>query len=427
MTESRDSPAATLPAQETAMPEAGADESTAESLPSMSVIVPVRNDPLNLDLCLRALRASDTLDYEIIVVDDASTDRTPEVAPWHGVGSIRMDDHSGPAAARNRGAQCARHPYLVFIDADVCVHPDTLRKLAETFLHDPTIDAVFGSYDQNPGAPDVLSQYRNLMHHYVHQTSNEEASSFWSGCGAIKRSVFLELNGFDAGYDQASVEDIEFGLRLGNAGHRVVLAKSIQVKHMKRWTLWGMIKCDVLRRGIPWTLLVLREGKLPNDLNLKYSHRLSVVLAGCLLTTLLVGSWYYRSLLLLPLVVLVGVLLIDHWTTKKPVPRWARVLTVLTAVATVSVMGYYELIGHRLIQLWSLLALAIVSGIVLLNLRFYLFYARVRRPLLLLLIIPLHVLYYLYSGFAFAVGLVLHLWRRGTRRAPSPQPKGDAP
>jgi len=333
--------------------------------PAISVIVPVRNDPENLELCLRALDASAYPAYEVIVVDDASIDATAEVARRHGVRLIRQETRSGPAAARNRGAAAARHPYLFFVDADVCVQPETLHLVAVKFLGAPSVDAFFGSYDASPGAPNFLSQYRNLLHHWVHQAGKEDASSFWSGCGAIKRSVFLDQGGFDTSYANASVEDIELGSRLRRAGHRVELVKSLQVKHMKRWSLWRMIRTDVRQRGIPWTKLLLRQGKIPDDLNLRHSQRLSALLAAGLVATLALGPWY-----------------------------------------------------HHLIRLWSLVALACLLGIVVLNLRFYLFLSRVKHPLFALLVVPFHVLYYLYSSLAFAAGLIVHLGRRRRRLRP---------
>lgn len=380
-------------------------------LPGISVVVPVRNDPEHLDLCLKALRSSTHPEYEILVVDDASTDNTIEVAESYGASVVRQAERTGPGGARNRGAKEAQYPLLLFIDADVCVREDTLLKVAETFRDHATVDALFGSYDQSPGAQNLLSQYRNLMHHYVHQEGNVEAATFWSGCGAIRRELFLELGGFDTVYGQPSIEDIELGARLREKGYRVVLAKEIQVKHMKRWTLRSMIKTDVMQRGIPWTLLLLREGQMPNDLNLKYSQRLSGLLAGGLLATLLAGSWYYRSILLVPLALFLGVLALDRWTRRRPIPTWGRLGVGVVLLGTVGAMLAYTVSGHNLYQLWILLAASLLGGIVLLNLRFYLFFARVKHPLFGLAVIPLHVLYFLYSGAAFAAGLGLHLWQ----------------
>lgn len=391
-----------------------------KSIPAISVIIPVRNDPANLEFCLQALDASEHPNFEVIVVDDASTDATAEVARRHGAQLISLETQSGPAAARNRGARIAQHPYLFFIDADVCVQPATLGQMATQFVSDPAVDAFFGSYDASPGAPNLLSQYRNLLHHFVHQGGNEEAFSFWSGCGAIKKSVFLDMEGFDTGYDNASVEDIELGSRLRQAGHRIALVKSIQVKHMKRWTLKQMILTDIQKRAVPWTLLLLRQGKIPNDLNLRHSQRLSAVFAACLVATLAVGSWFHPSMLLLPCIPFVGMLLIDRWSMHRPVPKWGRIAVGLTTAVTAAALLAFTDVGPNLMQPWTLLALGFLGGIVLLNLRFYLFLLSAKRPLFVLLVMPVHVLYYLYSSLAFAIGLVLHLTRRGRQAQSTP-------
>ena len=380
-----------------------------EDLPPVSVIVPVYNDPANLQSCLPALQASRYPRFEVLVVDDGSTDQTPHVARSHGVRVLRQEN-SGPATARNLGVRHARYDYVFFIDADVCVQPDTLRKAMETFVADPTVDALFGSYDRKPGARNAISQYRNLMHHFVHQQSCREAFTFWSGCGAVKRSVFLALGGFDTNYAKASIEDIEFGARLRENGYRVVLVKDVQARHMKRWTLRGMVRCDVLHRGIPWTRLLLRQKKLPDDLNLQHSQRLSVVLAALLLMTLLAGSVLIHSLLLFPpLMLLLGVVIIDHWSEREPVPAAVRVLMMIICAATTTsiCVGLYE--HSQWVGPWLALCTALLLGIVALNYRFYAFLAATKHPLFVPVVIPLQVLFFLYSGLAFGLGAVLHV------------------
>src|SRR5205814_2113371 len=127
--------------------------------------------------------------------------------------------------------------------------------------------------------PGAVSQYKNLLHHYVHQTGRAEAGTFWAGCGAIRREVFLAAGGFAASaYPRPSIEDIELGVRLTRGGRRVVLRPEIQATHLKAWTLASVVRSDVLDRAIPWTRLVLDEGRLPDDPNLPPSHRLTGLL-----------------------------------------------------------------------------------------------------------------------------------------------------
>jgi glycosyltransferase involved in cell wall biosynthesis len=130
--------------------------------------------------------------WELIVVDDASTDGTAGLAAGYADAVIRLTGRpSGPSYARNRGAEVARGEVLVFVDADVCVHRDTLRRFAWVFVDEPGVDAAFGSYDDQPPAPGLVSQYRNLLHHHIHQQSAGEAETFWAGCGAVRRQVPL--------------------------------------------------------------------------------------------------------------------------------------------------------------------------------------------------------------------------------------------
>jgi glycosyltransferase involved in cell wall biosynthesis len=262
--------------------------------PSISVIVPVFNGGATLEGCLQALGRSVTLgaSWECIVVDDGSTDNSGDIARAWGARVVRTGRiHSGPAHARTMGATEARAPILCFVDADVLVRPSTLHSFVELFEADPELVAAFGSYDAAPSAPGVLSQYKNLLHHFVHQSGREQASTFWAGCGAIRRSPFLEVGGFDSRYRRPSIEDIDLGYRLHSGGARIRLAKHIQVTHMKHWSLWDIIRTDVRDRALPWSALIARTGHLPNDLNLDVASRLSAISVYALGGLLVLGLW----------------------------------------------------------------------------------------------------------------------------------------
>src|SRR5271166_2754584 len=251
--------------------------------PRISVIVPVRDGSKHLPRCLEALGRSEYAQFEVIVVDDCSTDNSPEIAARYGARCLRTAQTMGPAGARNLGARHAGGEILLFVDADVVVPPATLRQVAEDFVRDPELAAVFGSYDDTPAWPTFISQYKNLMHHYVHQTSSESATTFWAGCGAIRRTVFEEFGGFDsATYDKPSIEDIALGLELTQSGRRIRLDRRIEVKHLKQWTVRNLLRADILYRAIPWTRLILNSRQLPRDLNLTYASRVSSLLVGVL-------------------------------------------------------------------------------------------------------------------------------------------------
>jgi hypothetical protein len=176
----------------------------------------------------------------------------------------------------------------------------------------------------------------------------------------VRKRVFDELNGFDERHTCPSVEDIEFGYRMAVAGRKVILDRSVLVKHLKKWTLGQMLKTDVVARGVPWTRLILRYQKMPNDLNLRWSQRGSVVMA-----------WSAPALLALAAA---GGLLADDANTLR------------VAIGT----------------------LACFLALVLMNLRFYLFLAKRRSIWFALAAVPLHWCFHFLNGISFLIGLTLH-------------------
>ena len=254
--------------------------------PSISVIIPVHNGGANFRRCMLSLAASVPAAKEIIVVADGDTDGSWRVAEEFGTQVLRIPTPGGPARARNLGARAARGDILFFVDADVTIPRDAMVQIADAFQHEPGLAAVFGSYDDEPFERNFLSQYKNLFHHYVHQTASEEASTFWGACGAIRRKVFLAMGGFDEGYRHPSIEDIELGYRLKRAGYRMRLLKELKVKHLKRWNILSLLKADFFYRALPWTGLILNEGRFIDDLNLKISNRISVTLIYIFFSTL---------------------------------------------------------------------------------------------------------------------------------------------
>lgn len=328
--------------------------------PALSVVIPVYNGGATLAACLGALRASTRQDLELIVVDDGSTDASVTLAEAHGARVIRMERNGGPARARNRGAAAAKAPILFFTDADVAVLPETVSKILSRFEADPSLDALFGSYTLDTPDPGFFSIYKNVVHHYTHQTSREEAASFWTGCGAIRRAAFDAVGGFDEGYGGATIEDIELGSQLYASGRKIRLLKDIQATHHKRYTFTSLLMSDVFNRAIPWTALMLRRTGPRNDLNTTRSSAIALLTAYTLL---------------------LGVLLGLVWAPGS-------------AVAAVSALIFFVC-----------------------NLSFYRFLWSAKGPGFAVLGVAANYWFYLYSGVGFWLGVLAHLrWRLGRGR-----------
>ncbi|MBW4579543.1 MAG: glycosyltransferase [Tildeniella nuda ZEHNDER 1965/U140] len=258
---------------------------------TVSVIVPVYNGGENFRQCLQSLSLVAPNVLEIIVVDDGSTDDSKQLAEQAGFTVLQFPTAGGPARARNRGAQVANGTLLFFMDADTTLTVCTIEQMVQAFRDRPDLAALVGSYDDAPGAPNFLSQYKNLLHHYTHQTACEDASTFWGACGAIRRDIFWKVRGFDERYRYPSIEDIELGYRLKRAGYLIQLNKTVQVKHLKHWQVGSLLRAEVFYRAIPWTELLWRDRQLNNDLNLKNATRFSILLTYALLACLVAGWW----------------------------------------------------------------------------------------------------------------------------------------
>lgn len=227
---------------------------------ALTVVVPATNEPPTLERCLAAIERSVVAPDEVVVVRDPG---------------------ASASAARNRGAERARGDIVVFVDADVEIHPDALGRVRAAFERDPGCAAVFGSYDDRPADRGLVSAFRNLLHHHVHQQGAGRAETFWTGLGAVRRDAFLATGGFDeARYPLPSIEDIELGDRLHRAGATLVLDPTIQGTHLKVWSLRSMVWTDLVHRGIPWVSLQLRTRRLASTLNCGWRHRLAAAVVA---------------------------------------------------------------------------------------------------------------------------------------------------
>lgn len=330
--------------------------------PFITVIIPVHNSAEFLNHTLDALTESSYKQFEIIVVDDASNDESIDICKSKGIRAIQLPNKSGPAAARNVGARNAKGDILLFIDSDVLVNSTTLARIAEDFIGNPNISAVFGSYDESPLSKDVLSQFKNLLHHYIHMNSDEKAKTFWAGCGAIYREVYLQFGGFnELRYSNPSIEDIELGIRLWRSGHQILLDKNLQVKHLKKWSLLNLLRTDIFDRALPWSRLILESEISQGDLNLKSTYKISALLVGFLLI--------------------------------------AFILILLHAISSYEFLSLRDLTAFLIIDLILL---------IILNRDIYKFFLDKRGIKFMIFSIPLHFLYYLYSGISFLISWIIY-------------------
>jgi cellulose synthase/poly-beta-1,6-N-acetylglucosamine synthase-like glycosyltransferase len=267
------------------------DGAVAAARPRVSVIVPVLRGDDHFRACLASLSALDPPPADLVVAVDGGDPAAVALASACGARVVVLDERGGPARARNAAARVAEGDVLFFVDADVTLPHDTVARVVAALADHPGHAAIVGSYDDAPGAPNFLSQYKNLAHRFVHQTAREEACAFWSACGAVRRDAFVRIGGYDERYRRSSIEDIEFGSRLIASGERIRMVKSLAVKHLKRWTPAGLVHSEIFDRAMPWTRLILASGRMPDDLNLKWSGRVAVASACGFGAALIASPW----------------------------------------------------------------------------------------------------------------------------------------
>jgi GT2 family glycosyltransferase len=255
----------------------------------ISVIIPTHNGANTLARCLQALKSSSLSPYEIIVVDDASSDDSSDVATRLNCRVIRSAENIGAARAKNVGAQSAIGEILFFTDDDVMVAPDALECAANDFA-DAGVAGVVGLFTTEMPFADFASNYKNLWMRFTYErVPRANIGLFYTSAAAIRRDIFVQLGGFDENYRGASIgEDTEFGQRVWGAGHNIFLDPRVRVTHAKHYTLARVLATDWLRaRAL--TLMRLRKRGQPFFTSVPLFYQLAVPTIFAALAALVVG------------------------------------------------------------------------------------------------------------------------------------------
>lgn len=226
---------------------------------ALSVIVPLYKDSTIFRESLESIVQSDYPFFEVLVVDDSidgiDADSLPPV-----VKVIRTDGGVGPASGRNIGARESVNDILVFIDSDVVIKRNTLSRLVETMEREGPAGVVA---IQSPVIrySNFASVYKNVFLYYSFKRIAGQAPSFYTCCAMIRKRVFLCVGGFDERYRRPAIEDTDMGHKLAAAGAKIVVGAEIEVEHVKRYSLSGLVVLD-FKRAAGLVRLFLRRSCL---------------------------------------------------------------------------------------------------------------------------------------------------------------------
>lgn len=220
------------------------------------VIVAHDSGPL-LTQCVRRVLA-DPACREVFVVDNASRDGAPEAVAALGDARVRIEPmgrNAGFAAACNRGAAISASPWLVFLNPDALIEPDTLSRLRDIAARDDSIGLLGADVRDADGRREAAARRRDptLARIWATQMARATGSSAWAERGLelsvrdeplstvdacsgalmlMPRTLFQRIEGFDEGYF-LHAEDLDLCRRVRDAGRRVVVANEVPVTHVQ--------------------------------------------------------------------------------------------------------------------------------------------------------------------------------------------------
>ena len=184
-------------------------------------------------------------DYEIIVVDDGSTDDTAEVVKRYPV-RLAAQANSGPAAARNHGAGLSRGGILVFTDSDCVPERDFLRKITSCF-DDPKVMGAQGSYRTAQRGFVARFCQAEIETRYSMMSKKDGIDFIGSYAAAYRREAFFACNGFDESYTAASGEDTDLSYEMHERGMRLVFRPEAVVFHRHPATIKKYLRTKFYR------------------------------------------------------------------------------------------------------------------------------------------------------------------------------------
>ncbi len=207
-----------------------------------SIIIPTYNAAGRIGKCIESLKSQKTdMNFEIIVVNDGSTDNTTEETGKYKDVRILTQKNSGPGTARNHGAKEAKGEIILFTDDDCIAEPDWLEKMLEPFKT-PEIAGAKGSYLSNQ--KELIARFVQVEYEekFDELSKHEYIDFIDTYSAAFRKDVFTEAGGYDSSFTMASVEDQEFSFRLANAGKKMVFIRDAKVSHRHVDTLSGYAK-----------------------------------------------------------------------------------------------------------------------------------------------------------------------------------------
>jgi len=259
----------------------------------ISVIVPAFNAEKTIAACLTSLLNQTVAqqDYEIIVVDDGSTDATADIVRKYSQVRLLSQENQGPAAARNNGVRQAQGDIILFTDADCTVSDNWIEEMTCLLKSNPEVVGAKGVYKTSQKS--LVARFVQLEYEDKYDVMKRhkyiDFIDTYSAC--FRKHVFIKMDGYNRSFPVACAEDVELSFRLANAGYKMLFAPRAIVYHIHPDNFAGYLKKKY--KFAYWRILAVRKNpnKIVKDSHTPQTMKLQVLLIPLIVLSLLAGIW----------------------------------------------------------------------------------------------------------------------------------------
>lgn len=210
---------------------------------TFSFIIPALNEEINLDLCLKSLMKQTHKDFEVILIDGGSKDRTIEIARQYGITVIEVEKTRvhDVSVAKNVGVKNSNGNYLFFLDADMVLESNCIEVLRDIFLTDDVVGVSLRVLPyKGTTIENILYEFNNILCKFSNLIKIYQISYF--SCHCYRKDSFIKVGGFRN--DLLACEDMDLSLRISNIGKFHVIHKTTlwtSPRRLREWTTIGYI------------------------------------------------------------------------------------------------------------------------------------------------------------------------------------------
>lgn len=313
----------------------------------VSVIIPMYNAANYIDRCLSSISKQTIKNFEIILVDDCSTDDTVQRVRNHPFDVIQLKERLTPGGVRNYGARYASGDILVFLDADVILKPDSIENIIY-LLSEPGIDAISAIYTEDTPEISFFSQLQNLILVYRFSKLCEATVLTISSFCAIKKNAFETVDGYNE--KMRYYEDVEIGHRLTRKGFRCKFNRSLAVTHLKYYNHLDLLR-EYFRKAVAMSNYVINGvsvGKIRGN-GWPLSLKIASISADCILLSIALIKISIVPLLIFLSAYSISVApLLFYLGRTRDLAFGLKSYFVFFEIGSVSIFGLvFGILGHR--------------------------------------------------------------------------------